>query len=171
MRQLCIALIVALALTGCSLQFSTPKDPTAPLDRRDAEQVLADRDRMVTEISAALARVAPGTQWRAENKELVTGCGEGHHIDGNLYFSPRYGSELRIPEARWDQAVQTVIDIAAKYGYTDVFRGTEHVNLQIEDADGNRLLLLTGFFTVDTECLMTAEEKREYREYLEAKAK
>ena len=164
MRQFCIALVIALSVSGCGHLFGTSKASVSLLDRRDAEQVLADRDRMVTEISAALARTVPGTQWRATKKEFSTGCGEGYSADGNLYFGPHYSATAPIPDSSWDQAAQVFTDIAAKYGYTDASRNAQYQTVTIKDADGGRLLLVAEFFDITTGCFLTAEEKRKARD-------
>ena len=178
-----IALVVAFTLTGCGPMlesdyegpaegdygYGTPEELGAILKRRDAEQVLAERDQMITEITTELSRVVPGSRWEPNRDPSNTPCGEFGSTDGRRYFSRHYTSDVAVAPALWDQASQTVIDIAAKYGYTNVTSRTEHAtgdhaaDLTIRDADDGRVSfgsMVAANLHVTTGCYLTAEDKR-----------
>ncbi|WP_235654095.1 LppA family lipoprotein [Mycolicibacterium houstonense] len=153
--------------------YGTPKELGALLARRDAEEVLADRDRMITEITAELSQIVPGGNWLRDSEGTSTPCGEFGSTDGEIDFGPHYVSQIPVPASLWPRASQAVIDIAAKYGYTDVTSRTEnatdetHKDLTIRDADGGRLAfgsLEASTMQVTTGCYLTAEDKRKARE-------
>ena len=187
MQRLVGALILTFALAGCGHMFDTmppvvgegdygfgtPKELGALLARRDAEEVLADRDRMITEITNELAKIVPGARWVRDSEGNSTPCGEFGSTDGEVDFGPHYVSRVPIPAALWTQASQAVIAIAAKYGYTDVSGSTENAtddnpkNLTIRDADAGRLAfgsMKASTLQVTTGCYLTAEDKRQARE-------
>jgi hypothetical protein len=187
MWRLVVPLLLAVLLTGCGSMFDsnppstgegdrghgTPGELGVLLERRDAEQVLADRDRMIAELMAELTRVVPGSQWRLNRAASSTPCGEFGSTDGKTYTSKHFVSDTPVPAALWDQASQAVVDIAARYGYTDVTSRTENAtdgaarNLDIADADGGVLTFgsvaaSSGY--VKTGCYLTAEDKRKARD-------
>ncbi|MDX1880669.1 LppA family lipoprotein [Mycolicibacterium sp. 141076] len=183
-----ITVLLAFALSGCGPMFEsgyqggpvegdygygTPQELGTLLARRDAEDVLADRDRMMTEIADALAAIVPGGQWLPDDKPGSTGCGDFGSTKGNIYFSPHYTSKVPVPAALWNRATQAIIDIAARYGYTNVTGGPgdvtddEHKGLVITDADGGRFTFgsaKASSMYVGTGCYLTAEDKRKARE-------
>lgn len=187
MWRMAIILVLALALTGCGDTLDTNPPATAEgdygygspgelsplLERRDAEQVLAERDRMIGDITAELARVVPGTQWRPHRTATSTPCGEFGSTDGKTYISRHFFSETPVPAASWARASQAIIDIAAKYGYTEVKSRTENAtddkatDLTIADADGGVLSfgsMVSASGYVKTGCYLTAEDKRKARD-------
>lgn len=94
-------------------------------------------------------------------------------LQGKIDFGPHYVSQVPVPASLWPQASQAVIDIAAKYGYTDVVDRTENPtdetpkDLTIRDADGGRLAfgsMKASTLQVTTGCYLTAEDKRLARE-------
>ena len=182
-----ITLLLVLALTGFGDMFDTNPAATAEgdygygspgeleplLERRDAEQALADRDRMIYEITAELSRVVPGTKWEPNRTAGSTPCGAFGSTQGKTYVSEHFFSEVPIPAALWDRASQAIIDVAARYGYTDVKSRTENAsdekaqNLVIADGDGGGLsfgskVSASGY--VKTGCYLTADEKRKARD-------
>ena len=187
MWRLWIALLLIATLNGCGLMdepeytgrgegdygYGTPKELGTLLNRRDAEDAIADRDRMITEITAELARVVPGTEWRPNRDPLIGTCGDFGSTNGQTYTSRHYVSDLPVPAKLWQTASQTVIDIAARYGYTNIIERSENpkdgesVDLSLSDPDG-------GYFTFGsmkaatlyarTGCYLTAEEKRKARD-------
>jgi Lipoprotein confined to pathogenic Mycobacterium len=187
MWRLVVTLVLAMALTGCGPMFEseyegpgegdhgygTPEELRPLLARRDAEQVLADRDRMITEITTELARIVPGSQWLPHRSEDRTPCGDFGSTHGRVYFGRQYASEKPVPAALWGQASQAVIDIAARYGYTEVTSRTEHAtddhatDLTIRDSDSGRVAfgsMVAASLQVTTGCYLTAEDKRKARE-------
>jgi hypothetical protein len=187
MWRLVFILVLTMMLTGCGPMFEsepevtgqgdygygTPAELGELLNRRDAEAVLADRDRMLAEITTALSTVVPGSQWLPNRSEDFTPCGEFGSTDGKIYFSRHYVSDVPVSAALWGRASQAVIDIAAKYGYTDVESRTEDAtddrasNLVIRDSDGGRLTfgsMEAASIYVGTGCYLTAEDKRRARE-------
>lgn len=152
--------------------YGSPAELGELLNRRDAEEVLAERNRMVTEIITELARLVPGSHWLPSDEEDSTQCAEFGSTKGRVYFSPHYMSEMPIPAALWGRAAQAVIDIAARYGYTDVAACSENatgdraLNLTIRDGDGGRLSfgsMAKASLYVGTGCCLTAEDKRQAR--------
>lgn len=187
MWRLAITLVLAMMLAGCGPMFESepvvfgegdygygiPEELNPLLERRDAEEVLADRDRMITEITTELTRIVPGSHYTARRTADSTPCGEFGSTDGNIYFSQHYTSKVPVPPALWEQASQAVIDIAAKYGYTDVTGRTENAtadhatDLTIRDSDGGRLAfgsMEAASMQVTTGCYLTSEKKRQARE-------
>lgn len=187
MGRVMITLALVWALAGCGNMFDTvppvkgegdygygtPKELGALLERRDAEQVIADRDRMIDEIGTELARIVPGARWLPDGEPHSTACGEFGSTHGNIYFSPHYVSQVPVPAALWDRASQTVIDIAARYGYTEVVSRTENAtddvarDLTIRDADSGRLAfgsMQASTMYVGTGCYLTAEQKQQARD-------
>lgn len=153
--------------------YGAPEELEPLLARRDAEEVLADRDRMITEITAELSRIVPGGNWLRDSEGTSTPCGEFGSTDGEIHFGPHYVSQIPVPASLWPRASQAVIDIAAKYGYTDVTSRTEnatdetHKDLTIRDADGGRLAfgsMEASTMQVTTGCYLTAEAKRQARD-------
>ncbi|WP_441957464.1 LppA family lipoprotein [Mycolicibacterium houstonense] len=153
--------------------YGTPKELGALLARRDAEEVLADRDRMITEIIAELSQIVPGSQWLPHRQERRSGCGEFGSTYGERIFGQIFTSEVAVPAALWNQASQAVVDIAAKYGYTNITGRTENpvgdesTDLTITDSDGGRLSFgsqANAVLQVVTGCYLTAEDKRKARE-------
>jgi Lipoprotein confined to pathogenic Mycobacterium len=186
MGRLILALALVLALAGCGHMFDTmppvkgegdhgygtPEELGTLLERRDAEQVIADRDRMIGEISTALADIVPGARWLPHGEPHSSVCGDFGSTDGSIYFSPHYVSKVPVPAALWDEASRTVIDIAAKFGYTDVVSRTENAtddvakDLTIRDADNGRLAfgsMQASTMYVGTGCYLTAEQKQQAR--------
>lgn len=182
-----IVFLVALALTGCGPMFESeytgpgegdygygvPEELQPLLDRRDAEDVLADRDRMIGEITAELSRIVAGSQWLPNRDERSTGCGDFGSTDGNVYFSRNYVSQVPVTAALWPAASQAVIDIAARYGFTDITGRTENAtddqakDLTIGDEHGGRVAfgsMVAASLQVTTGCYLTAENKRKARE-------
>lgn len=187
MWRLLIAFALAVALTGCGPMgesepqvtgegdygYGTPAELGELLNRRDAEAVLADRDRMIAQITAELSKIVPGSQWRPNREEDFTPCGEFGSTDGRVYFGRNFVSEVPVSAALWDRASQAVIDIAARHGYTDVQSRTENPtdeaskDLIIRDSDGGRLAfgsMVNATLQVTTGCYLTAEDKRKARE-------
>ncbi|BBX29592.1 LppA family lipoprotein [Mycolicibacterium alvei] len=187
MWRLVITLLLAVALTGCGAMFEseytgpaegdygfgTPKELGALLSRRDAEEVLADRDRMITEVTTELSRIVPGSTWLPNRDERSSECGEFGSTDGERYFGRNWVSKVPVPAALWDRASQAVIDIAARHGYTDVTGRTENpvgdesTDLTIADSEGGRLSFgsqVNAVLQVVTGCYLTAENKRLARE-------
>ncbi|WKG02330.1 LppA family lipoprotein [Mycolicibacterium sp. HK-90] len=187
MGRIIIAVTLTIVLAGCGHIFDTmppvkgegdygygvPEELEPLLARRDAEEVLADRDRMTTEVTTELSRIVPGGNWLRDSEGTRTPCGEFGSTDGKIDFGPHYFSQIPVPASLWPSASQAVVDIAAKYGYTDVTSRTEnatdevHKNLTIRDADGGRLAfgsLEASTLQVTTGCYLTAEEKRQARE-------
>ncbi|KRD09523.1 hypothetical protein ASE48_05620 [Mycobacterium sp. Root265] len=186
MGRLILALAMVLALAGCGHMFDTmppvtgegdhgygtPEELGTLLERRDAEQVIADRDRMIGEITTALGDIVPGARWLPHGEPHSSVCGDFGSTDGSIYFSPHYVSKVPVPAALWDQASRTVIDIAAKFGYTDVVSRTENAtddvakDLTIRDADNGRLAfgsMQASTMYVGTGCYLTAEQKQQAR--------
>ena len=178
-----IALVVAFTLTGCGPMFESgyqggpvegdygygsPNELGPLLDRRDAEQVLAERDQMITEITTALSEIVPGSHWQPRRKEDSVHCGDFGSTNGKRYFSRHYAWQEPIPATLWDQASQAVIDIAAKYGYTNASRSEnvgddDRKSVTITDDEGGRYTLGSMYssnFNVVTGCYLTAEDKR-----------
>lgn len=187
MWRLAITLLLAFALTGCGPMFEseytgraegdygygTPEELSTLLARRDAEAVLADRDRMITEITAELSRIVPGSTWLPNRDERSSECGEFGSTDGERYFGRNWVSKVPVPAAEWERVSQAVIDIAAKYGYTDVTGrsenpvGDEATDLTIRDSEDGRLAFgsqANAVLHVTTGCYLTAENKRLARE-------
>lgn len=187
MWRLAISALLVLALTGCGPMFEseytgradgdhghgTPGELGELLHRRDAEDVLADRDRMITEITTELTRIVPGSEWLPNRKASETPCGDFGSTRGRSYISRHYTSKVPVPAELWDEASQAVIDIAARYGYTDVISHTENPSddhakdLVIEDGEGGRLAfgsMVAASMYVGTGCYLTAEDKRKARE-------
>ncbi len=192
MWRLLIALLLAFTLTACGDRpllemfeprytgpdkddygYGTPKELSTLLARRDAEDVIADRDRMMNEIATELATIVPGGQWLPDSQPRSTGCGEFGSTKGEIYFSPHYTSKVPVPAALWNRATQAIIDIAAKYGYTKVSGGPGNVSedahngMTITDADGGRFTfgsMEASSMYVGTGCYLTAEDKRQARE-------
>ncbi|WP_254849153.1 LppA family lipoprotein [Mycobacterium sp. GA-1841] len=153
--------------------YGTPKELGALLERRDAEEVVAERDRMIAEITTELSRIVPGGNWLRDSEGTRTPCGEFGSTDGRIDFGPHYTSDVPVPAALWHQASQAVIDIAAKYGYTDVTSRTENAtddnpkDLTIRDPDSGRLAfgsMKASTLQVTTGCYLTAEAKRQARD-------
>ncbi|WKG02331.1 LppA family lipoprotein [Mycolicibacterium sp. HK-90] len=153
--------------------YGVPEELEPLLARRDAEEVLADRDRMIAESSTELTRIVPGSQWQPHRSEDSVHCGDFGSTNGQRYFSRHYTSDVPVHAALWNQASQAVIDIAARYGYTDVTSRTENAtndqatDMTIRDADGGRVAfgsMAAASFQVTTGCYLTAEEKRQARE-------
>lgn len=187
MWRLLVCLVLALSMTGCGPMFESqytgpaegdfgygsPGELGELLKRRDAEQVLADRDRMVGEITAELARVVPGSLWLPHRAEDRTPCGDFGSTDGRIYFGRQYVSKKPVPAALWDRASQAVLDIAARYGFTEVTSRTDKPaddqakNLTIVDEHGGRVAfgsMVAASLQVTTGCYLTAEDKRKARE-------
>ncbi|MBU9766501.1 hypothetical protein FR943_21990 [Mycobacterium sp. TNTM28] len=187
MWRLVITFLLAFALTGCGPMFESeyqgpaegdygygaPAELEPLLARRDAEEVLADRDRMITEITAELSRIVPGSTWLPNRDERSSECGEFGSTDAERYFGRNWVSKVPVPAALWDQASQAVIDIAAKYGYTDVTGRSENpvgdqaTDLTISDSEDGRLSFgsqTNAVLQVVTGCYLTAENKRKARE-------
>ena len=153
--------------------YGTPKELGTLLERRDAEVVLADRGRMISEITAELSRMVPGSHWEANRKESATHCGDFGSTVGQSYTSQHYTSSVAVSAALWDRASQSVIDVAAKYGYTEVSGRTENAtddqgkSLTLRDSDGGYLRfgsMDAANLYVRTGCYLTAEDKRQARE-------
>ncbi|WP_233152746.1 LppA family lipoprotein [Mycobacterium sp. NS-7484] len=147
--------------------YGTPKELGALLERRDAEEVLADRDRMITEITTELSRIVPGGNWLRDSEGTSTPCGEFGSTYGEIDFGPHYTSDVPVPAALWHRASQAVIDIAAKYGYTNVTSRTENAtddnpkDLTIRDPDSGRLAfgsMKASTLQVTTGCLSAPVE-------------
>jgi hypothetical protein len=187
MWRVLVVLLLAASLAGCGDLLDTNPSPVADgdygygspgelaplLQRRDAEEVLADRDRMIAEITAELSRVVPGSQWLPKRTPTTSPCGDFGSTDGRIYFSQKFVSAAPVPAALWDEAAQAVIDVAARYGYTDVVSRTDNAtdgkaaNLEIADADGGVLSfgsMAAATVSVNTGCYLTAEDKRKARE-------
>jgi hypothetical protein len=186
-RMVVALLLSAGLLTGCGHMLDTNPSPFAEgdygygspgeleplLERRDAEQVLADRDRMISEITAELSRIVPRSQWLPRRSPTTSPCGEFGSTKGKTYISRHYVSEVPIDAEHWERASQAVIDIAARYGFTDVRGSTDSAtdekakSLAIGDADGGELTLgsmVAASILVKTGCYLTAEDKRKARE-------
>lgn len=185
-----LALVMAalvMALSGCGHMFDTmppvqgegdygygtPKELGALLERRDAEAVLAERDRMISELTAELSRLVPGSRWEPRRSEDSVHCGDFGSTDGQRYFGQNWVSEVPVPAARWEQVSQAVIDIAARYGYTDIIgrtenpTGDESTDLTIRDSEDGRLSFgsqANAVLQVITGCYLRAEDKRKARE-------
>ena len=188
MWRLAVFLIVAAAaLTGCGPMFEseytgpaegdygygTPNELGTLLERRDAEDVLADRDRMIDEITTELSGIVPGSRWLPHRDERSTHCGDFGSTDGTIYFGRNYVSEVPVSAALWPQASQAVIDIAARYGYTDITSRTVNAtddtakDLTIRDQNAGRVAfgsMVAATLQVTTGCYLTAEQKRQARE-------
>jgi Lipoprotein confined to pathogenic Mycobacterium len=187
MWRLLACLMLALSMTGCGPMFESeytgpaegdsgygsPAELGELLNRPDAEQVLADRDRMVGEITAELARIVPGSVWQPHRSEDRTPCGDFGSTDGRIYFGRQYVSEKPVPAALWDQASQAVIDIAARYGFTEVTSRTANAaddqakDLTVTDKHGGRVAfgsMVAASLQVTTGCYLTAEDKRKARD-------
>lgn len=187
MWRVAVTLLVAMALAGCGPMFESkvvvtgagdygygiPSELGPLLDRRDVEVVLADRDLMMTQITAELSRVVPGTQWQPEGESTYTPCGAYGSTDGRTYVSPHYVSKVPIPVDLWDRASQAVVDVAARHGYTKVTSRTQNAsadqaaNLEIADGEGGVFTLLSLEATsmyVKTGCHLTADDKRKARD-------
>lgn len=181
-----ITFLLAVLLTGCGPMFESeyqgpaegdsghgsPAELGVLLERRDAEEVLADRDRMIGEMTTELSRIVPGSRWLPNRDERSSHCGDFGSTDGNIYFSRNYVSEVPVSAALWPQAAQAVIDIAARYGFTDVTGRTENPtddeakDLTISDAYGGRVAfgsMVAASLQVTTGCYLTAEAKRATR--------
>lgn len=186
MWRLGLTALLAVALIGCGPMFETeytgkadgdygygtPKELGELLDRRDAEDVIADRDHMITEITTELTRIVPGSRWLPTSEDTWSHCGEFGSTFGKYFTSAHYTSELPVDAAQWRQVSEAVIDIAAKYGYTQV-QNTENPT----DSQGKRLVIADdhgGTLTlgsmkaanmyVRTGCYLTADDKRKARE-------
>ncbi|WP_233213538.1 LppA family lipoprotein [Mycobacterium hubeiense] len=153
--------------------YGTPGELGELLSRRDAEQVLADRDRMIAEITAELSRVVPGSAWTPNRDPQSTPCGDFGSTDGKSYTSRHYTSNVPVTAALWQTASQAIIDIAARYGYTHVQSRTENASddnakrLTIADDDGGVLTFGSSEAAnlyVRTGCYLTAEDKRKARD-------
>ncbi|MGW4101287.1 LppA family lipoprotein [Mycobacterium sp. NPDC004974] len=187
MWRLVITLLLAFTLTGCGPMFEseykgpaegdygfgTPEELGTLLGRRDAEEVLADRDKMITEITTELSRIVPGSRWLPHREERSSNCGEFGSTDGERYFGQNFVSEVPVPATLWEQASQAVIDIAARHGYTNVTGRTENpvgdesTDLTITDSEDGRLSFgsqTNAVLQVVTGCYLTAENKRKARE-------
>lgn len=128
---------------------------------------------MITEITTELSRIVPGSTWLPNRDERSSECGEFGSTDGERYFGRNSVSKIPVPAALWDRASQAVIDIAAKYGYTDVIGRTQNpvgdaaTDLTIRDGDDGRLSFgsqANAVLQVTTGCYLTAEDKRLARE-------
>lgn len=187
MWRLVVILVVIVTLGGCGPMtetepgarakgdygYGTPKELGALMERRDAEEVLADRDRMLNEITTKLSLTVPGSQWVPHREQRRSGCGEFGSTYGERVFGQIFTSETAVPAALWNQASQAVVDIAARYGYTNVTGRTENpvgdesTDLTITDSDGGRLSFgsqANAVLQVVTGCYLTAENKRKARE-------
>lgn len=187
MWRLVITFLLAFTLVGCGPMFESkyegpaegdygygaPEELAPLLARRDAEEVLADRDRMITEITTELSRIVPGSTWLPNRDERSSECGEFGSTDGERYFGRNWVSKVPVPAALWDRASQAVIDIAAKYGYTDVAGrsqnpvGDESTDMTIRDSEDGRLSFgsqANAVLQVTTGCYLTTENKRLARE-------
>ncbi|MGV0837443.1 LppA family lipoprotein [Mycolicibacterium thermoresistibile] len=186
MWRLVITALLAVALTACGPMFEsgytgpaegdyghgTPDELGELLNRRNAEEVLADRDRMITDITTELTRVLPGSSWSPTSESSWSHCGEFGSTAGRYFTSAHYTSDLPVPAAKWDQASKAVIDIAAEYGYTEV-QNTENPTddqarrLVITDNHGGTLTfgsMEAANLYVRTGCYLTAEDKRKARD-------
>lgn len=153
--------------------YGSPKELGVLLTRRDAEEVVADRDRMIAEITAALPKIVPGAQYIARREPAASQCGDFGSTFGKQYFSQHFTSRTPVPASLWNKASQAVIDIAAKYSYTNVSSRTEnstgdHANdLTIQDSEGGRLAFgsaKASSMQVTTGCYLTAEAKQQARD-------
>ncbi|OBG80067.1 hypothetical protein A5699_01140 [Mycobacterium sp. E802] len=187
MQRVVSILVLVIALTGCGPMFESeyegpaegdygygaPEELEPLMARRDAEEVLADRDRMIAEIITALSKIVPGAQYIARREPAASQCGDFGSTFAKQYFSQHFTSSTPVPAPLWNKASQAVIDIAAKYGYTNVTSRTEnatgdHANdLTIRDSDGGRLAfgsMEASSIQVTTGCYLTADEKRQARD-------
>ena len=191
MWRLSIALMLAAVLTGCGpvsemfgstsytgrakddYGYGTASELQPLLARRDAEEVLAERDRMIGDIIAELARVMPGSQWFPNRNETSVICGDYGSTKGSRYFGRNWVAKMPIPADQWQRISQAVIDVAAKYGYTKVESrsqnpvGDQATDMIITDSEDGRLAFgaqVATVLQVTTGCYLTAEDKRQARE-------
>ncbi|MGE2833848.1 LppA family lipoprotein [Mycobacterium sp. SMC-4] len=174
---LCAALV--LTLGGCGMADSpAPSASGEPgtsaeldelLQRPDAETVLADQDRMLAEIAAALTRIIPGSRWEPTNARSDVACAEFASTRGLKYYSPLYTSPTPVPPELWIASSDAVIEIARRHGYTgEVTRspapGPGQVsNLDVHDAVGGYVTFgsqKAASFGATTGCYLTAADKQ-----------
>ena len=104
MWRLSLALMLVAVLTGCGpvsemfgstsytgrakddYGYGTASELQPLLARRDLEEVLAERDRMIVAIIAELSRVMPGSQWFPNRDESWGICGDYGSTKGTRYF-------------------------------------------------------------------------------------
>lgn len=191
MWRLSLALMLVAVLTGCGpvsemfgstsytgrakddYGYGTASELQPLLARRDLEEVLAERDRLITEIIAELSRLMPGSQWLPNRTESSVICGDYGSTKGERYFGRNWVSKMPVPADQWQRISQAVIDIAAKYGYTTIVGrsenpvGDEATDLIIKDSEDGRLAFgsqAAAVLQVVTGCYLTAENKRKARE-------
>lgn len=187
MGRIVITVALVMALAGCGHLFDTtppvtgegdygygtPEELGPLLERPDAEQAIAERDRMIGEITAELTRMLPGSRWEPRRDEDAVHCGDFGSTAAKRYFSRHFTSEIPVPAARWDEVSQAVIDIAARYGYTEVTSRTENptgddaMDLTIRSDDDGRVAfgsVVAASLQVTTGCYLTAEQKRHARD-------
>ena len=177
---LCVALV--LTLGACSMADPAPPADTgahgssAELDellrRPDAETVLAEQDRMLAEISAALSRIIPGSRWEPSNTRSDVACAEFASTRGLKYYSALYTSPTPVPPELWDASSDAVIDIARRFGYTAEVSRTpapgpgQVANLDIRDTVGGYVTFgsqQAASFGATTGCYLTAADKQAAR--------
>lgn len=80
-----------------------PEELQPLLERRDAAEVIAERDRMIDEITAELSGIVPGSRFVPRREPGESVCGDFGSTDGSSYFSPHYPSPAPISAALWDR--------------------------------------------------------------------
>ena len=171
----------ASTLGGCAMNepdpgdygHGTSKELGELLQRADAEQVLADRDRMLGEMASTLSVLIPGSRWEPHGDGDVSPCSEFGSTRGRMYYSPLFTSAVPVPAGLWDRAADAVVDIARRHGYTAVAARTQApadgqlTNLDIKNAVGGYVTFgsdVQANFRATTGCYLTVKAKKDARD-------
>jgi hypothetical protein len=175
-----LAGITALVLTGCdnpSTQGAAVNgDPSTVfatlMQRPDIDKAAQQYQQMSIELRAALTTAIPTlASWSQAEGELNSACGSdypGIGFNGQTRDLPTYVVAVAVTDAQWEQALNTVGQVAAKYGF-------DPRPQRLHDAPGNHDAIFhnvhdDGSITLDTEkqmvlgvsiaCHLTAAAKK-----------
>lgn len=173
---------LTLELTGCGGNDSTGSAMSATPDqsqiakqfadlmqRPDIDQAAARYEEMYSQVRSALSGALPGLQWRQTNQLTGAACGfkyPGLDTDGEQRGLSNWMAPGKIPDGRWDEAVQVVQNVARNYGFntivTTVNRPNDHevVFYDVYDAELNFGSAVNTTLLVRTGCHLTAEAKK-----------
>ena len=135
------------------------------MKRPDITQVQADYQSMFETIRERLVAEVGVARWVPDREPISgAGCGGGFsHLDGKTRGMDAGTSPGNLPDAKWDQAVAIVAEVAGKHGFgapkVIVNRPNDH-EVSFRDPYNGELLFGTGANTilaVSTGCHLSAE--------------
>ncbi len=170
MKAIVVASIMTLLLlAGCNSAAKEKEKMSEAfaelMKRPDITQVQADYQSMFETIRERLVAEVGVAQW-VPHRLPISGAGcdaDFSHLDGETLSMDAGTSPGNLPDAKWDQAVTIVTEVAGKHGFGPprvVVSGPSNHEVSFKDPYNGQLLFGTGGNTVlavSTGCHLSAE--------------